>query len=185
MHSPLSSRHTWLRLNESRLHQVFIGLIIVALSPACTAVALPVTPHAPGEPGINIVPSIKFYYKQGEEKPGCTIIMSKGTHSFKDNGCQNDDYYYFKILNPREGLKFGIYGANYCAGDEAYSRYYVVNPPIGADGSPLPIPSTGMLLVDAARYSSSDQVEKGLMRWGWRGQKLQGKVSSVCVEANQ
>ncbi|NER61167.1 hypothetical protein G3435_16700 [Pseudomonas sp. MAFF212428] len=131
-------------------------------------------------------PSIKFFGKGGAIDGGCTIVMTVGTHSFRDNDCSNDDYYYFKILNPVEGLKFGIYGANYCASDEAYSRYYVRNPPIGSDGSPLPMPSNGELLrVDAARYAEEEPLSPGLYPNGWRGQQLHGKVSSICVEANQ
>lgn len=126
---------------------------------------------------------IHFYYKEGENKPGCSFALQNGIHRFAHNGCTNDDYYYFKLTNPVEGLSFGIYNAGHCNSDESYSRYYVRGPAFDSSGNPLPMPRTGIMRVDAARYASGEPLATGLYANGWRGQQLQGKVSCVYVEA--
>lgn len=126
---------------------------------------------------------IHFYYKEGENKAGCSFALQRGMHRFANNSCTNDEYYYFKLTNPTEGLSFGIYNAGHCNSDEAYSRYYVRGPAHDSSGNPLPMPRTGVMRVDAARYASDEPLATGLHANGWRGQQLQGKVSCVSVEA--
>lgn len=126
---------------------------------------------------------IQFYYKEGENNAGCSFALKRGLHQFSNNGCKNDDYYSFKITNPVEGLSFGIYNAGHCNSDEAYSRYYVRGAAHDSNGDPLPMPRTGIMRVDAARFASSEPLATGLHANGWRGQQLQGKVSCVSVES--
>lgn len=171
------------RISYSRL--ILTG-IAACLLQACGTTNHPEKPSPERVAEINIVPTIHFYHSQGLSKPGCSIIMSKGMHRFADNTCTNDQYYYFVITNPREGLKFGIYNAGHCNSDESYSRYYVVSPAIDPGGYPLPIPKTDALAVDIASGKPNDtQVSPGLKVWGYKGGQLKGKVSCVYVEENQ